>query len=158
MFSENKRVLKPDGIMIISSPDKKYHSDIPNKNNPFHIKELYLEEFEAHVKNTFSNYAVYFQRYINQASFIATVEEFNSLQIFSGDFEGVYSRKLDPLYNIIIASDIHLEKLEPSVFDGELLTKKMNKSTVNSIHDSTTFKIGQLIVYPFFKIKRLFKK
>lgn len=158
MFNEIKRVLKPDGILIMSSPDKKYHSDVTNKNNPFHIKELYLEEFEDLVKSKFLNYDIYFQRYINQASLIASVEEFNNFSIFSGDFDNVYSRNLKPLYNIIVASDFNLEKVKLSVFDGELLTKKMNLDALNEIHNSATFKIGRLISYPFFKIKRLLKK
>src|SRR5690606_13277305 len=41
MMNEVKRVLKPEGTLIISSPDKYFYSDLRNYNNPFHVKELY---------------------------------------------------------------------------------------------------------------------
>src|SRR5205085_7058452 len=41
MMQEIKRILKEDGLLIISTPDKKYYADIPAHQNPFHIKELY---------------------------------------------------------------------------------------------------------------------
>jgi 2-polyprenyl-3-methyl-5-hydroxy-6-metoxy-1,4-benzoquinol methylase len=50
---EIKRVLKPDGILIISTPDKLYYSDIPNVKGDFHIKEFYEEEFNRFLKEYF---------------------------------------------------------------------------------------------------------
>ncbi len=45
MLSEIKRVLKPDGILVISSPNKKTYTDDSGVKNEFHVKELYLKEF-----------------------------------------------------------------------------------------------------------------
>ena len=53
MFLEIKRVLKPDGVLIMSSPDKLNYRDIPKFYNPFHIKELYREEFKQLVEKYF---------------------------------------------------------------------------------------------------------
>lgn len=158
MFSEIKRVLKTDGILIMSSPDKKYYTDIPNKINPFHVKELYLEEFEQLVGSNFKYFDVYFQKYIDKSSFFATVEEFNSLLIYSGDFNQVSSQKLTPLYNIIIASDVPVNKLEKSIFDGAQLTEKQSANIVKSIQSSPTFTIGRVITYPFYKLKQILKR
>ena len=47
MLREIKRVLREDGVLLISSPDKKYYSDELNYSNPYHVKELYRDEFEA---------------------------------------------------------------------------------------------------------------
>ncbi|MCG8638754.1 MAG: glycosyltransferase [Desulfobacterales bacterium] len=44
-LGEIERVLKPDGILIISTPNKLTYSDIPKYNNEFHIKEFYINEF-----------------------------------------------------------------------------------------------------------------
>ena len=44
-LDEIERVLKPDGILIISTPNKLAYSDIPNYKNEFHIKEFYVDEF-----------------------------------------------------------------------------------------------------------------
>ena len=46
MMAEIRRVLAPEGILMLSSPDKKYYSDIPKFQNSYHIKELYFEEFK----------------------------------------------------------------------------------------------------------------
>ena len=45
MMREITRVLRPRGLLIISTPDKLEYSDKPGFRNPFHVKELYREEF-----------------------------------------------------------------------------------------------------------------
>ncbi|MBL4661425.1 MAG: class I SAM-dependent methyltransferase [Alcanivoracaceae bacterium] len=45
MLAEFSRVLNKDGILIISTPDKKHYSDATGFENEFHVKELYREEF-----------------------------------------------------------------------------------------------------------------
>jgi len=55
MLAEVKRVLKPDGMAIISSPDKAIYTDKPEYHNSFHVKELYREEFEALFRTRFKN-------------------------------------------------------------------------------------------------------
>ena len=42
MMREVKRVLRPDGILIISSPDKYVYSDVSGYKNPFHVREFIL--------------------------------------------------------------------------------------------------------------------
>ena len=62
MFKEFKRVLHPDGMLIISSPDKYTYSEMPDHSNPFHVKELYRNEFESLVSKYFENTQIYGQR------------------------------------------------------------------------------------------------
>jgi 2-polyprenyl-3-methyl-5-hydroxy-6-metoxy-1,4-benzoquinol methylase len=47
MMTEIKRVLRPEGILIISSPDKMEYSILPNYHNPFHVRELFKAESEG---------------------------------------------------------------------------------------------------------------
>jgi ubiquinone/menaquinone biosynthesis C-methylase UbiE len=46
LLAEFRRVLKPDGFLILSSPDKATYSDGQNTVNEYHVKELYRNEFE----------------------------------------------------------------------------------------------------------------
>ncbi len=45
MLAEFRRVLKPRGFLLISSPDKAVYSDDQGFANPHHVRELYAEEF-----------------------------------------------------------------------------------------------------------------
>ena len=56
------RVLRPDGLLIISSPDKREYTDIPNYHNEYHVHELYREEFEKLLSTRFPNINIYGQR------------------------------------------------------------------------------------------------
>jgi len=44
MLSEFSRVLAPDGILVISSPNKSLYSDARDYVNPFHLQELYRDD------------------------------------------------------------------------------------------------------------------
>ena len=52
-LKEIKRLLKKDGILIISTPNKKTYTDLTKNKNPYHIKEFYLEEYLNFLKNYF---------------------------------------------------------------------------------------------------------
>lgn len=47
MLAEFRRVLKPKGFLLISSPDKAIYSDAQGFDNPHHVRELYRDEFQA---------------------------------------------------------------------------------------------------------------
>lgn len=157
MFKEIKRVLKPNGILIMSSPDKKFYQSI-QKNNPFHIKELFLEEFEKLTKSYFKNVSVYFQNCINGSSVIGSVNDFNNINVFSGNFDKIFKKELLPLYNIVIASEATFESVGLFLFDGEIVTNQIRMENEEYIRSSTTFRIGKIILTPFVFLKRLLKK
>ena len=53
LLAEFRRVLKPEGFLALSSPDKAIYSDKYNHENEFHLKELYQGELEALIARHF---------------------------------------------------------------------------------------------------------
>jgi SAM-dependent methyltransferase len=64
MIREIKRVLRPGGALIISSPDKYNYSVYPNYNNPYHVKELFEKEFKLLLENNFKHCQFYRQKVV----------------------------------------------------------------------------------------------
>lgn len=52
-LAEIARVLAPDGLLLISCPNKREYSDRRAYANPFHVKELYREELQALLSGPF---------------------------------------------------------------------------------------------------------
>ena len=62
MLSELKRVLRPDGLLVISSPNKLVYSDGRCIHNPFHQRELYFHEFRDMLRSFFPKVRIFGQR------------------------------------------------------------------------------------------------
>lgn len=52
-LKEIKRLMKPQGIFLLSTPNKQIYSDIPGYKNPFHLKEFYEQELNKFLKKYF---------------------------------------------------------------------------------------------------------
>ncbi len=61
-LDEVRRVLRPAGILIISSPDRDVYSPPDSPANPFHARELCRQEFEALLRARFEHCDFYTQR------------------------------------------------------------------------------------------------
>src|ERR1041384_1610149 len=48
-----KRVLAPGGVAVISTPDKQLYSDMKLMKNPFHVREMYRDEFASLLSQVF---------------------------------------------------------------------------------------------------------
>jgi O-antigen biosynthesis protein len=116
---EIKRVLKPGGFVIISSPEKAAYTVANEKGNPYHAKELTHEEFDRLLKANFTNVAMLGQQILH-GSFIAgevidcpsaAVFEFHKLPAECAPQTGLYK----PLYLIAFCSDAALPKIESSL-------------------------------------------
>lgn len=64
-LNEISRVLKKDGFLIMSTPNKEIYSDLPGYHNEFHIKEFYKEEFQGFLEQKFSHVSLYNQFFEN---------------------------------------------------------------------------------------------
>ena len=111
LLSEVKRLLTPEGVFIVSTPNKTVYSDEPQFNNPFHVHELYFDEFRELLEKYFKNVKFLGQRiYCNS----------NIWPVFAGEDTKVVEYVVDknpeefvfagndkkiPRYFIAIASD-----------------------------------------------------
>ena len=77
MMREIKRVLRPDGLLIISSPNRKTYSEDLGNHNHFHIKELYLEEFNDLLIASFAQVRIYGQKLLTGS----VITPLNQLQL-----------------------------------------------------------------------------
>ena len=68
LMTEFRRVLKPEGFLVISSPDKKTYSDDTGYVNEFHLRELYRDEFEDLLGRFFPSWRLYGQKLMFQSA------------------------------------------------------------------------------------------
>lgn len=147
MMREIRRVLKPEGIVIISTPDKHYYSDVPNFKNKFHVKELYKDEFVKLITNYFPQNQLLTQRYYDGISIIQDADAKATLPVFAGDYSSVYSKDVNPLYLIAIATNAKtLEPQHVSVFEGSRI---IEKQAADLVYNSNSFKLGSWLLSPF---------
>ncbi|MBN9285827.1 MULTISPECIES: class I SAM-dependent methyltransferase [unclassified Flavobacterium] len=157
MLKEIKRVLKPGGIVMISTPDKLYYTDERNFKNEFHIKELYKKEFKDLLSKYFTNQQLLTQRYINGNSLIVD-EECDENVFIRGDFSSVKQIAVFPLYLVAIVSDSSFQKQGFSIFDGTDIIKKELENRDQKIYQSNTYKLGHTLLLPAKMLKKIYKK
>ena len=62
MLDEIDRVLAPDGVLIMSTPDRRMYSESTGQDNPFHERELSETEFRALLATHFEHVGLWGQR------------------------------------------------------------------------------------------------
>lgn len=154
MMNEIKRVLRPNGLLIISTPDKKNYTDKRNFINRFHVKELYKQEFLDLITQNFNSVQLLTQKYINGNSIIQEDILESEIQIFSGNYSAISNVIIDPFYLIAIASNVSFEKQKISIFDGSEIIQTEFKNRVNEVYHSNSYRLGHLILSPFKRLKK----
>jgi predicted HAD superfamily hydrolase/ubiquinone/menaquinone biosynthesis C-methylase UbiE len=109
MMREIKRILKPCGLLIISSPNKKTFSDITGKHNEFHVKELYFDEFSSLLEKHFK-YCNFYSQKMTVTSLIVNNEDelpsyYNALACENLKVSYEPARLQDPRFFIAVCTD-----------------------------------------------------
>ena len=106
LLAEFRRVLKPDGCLILSSPDKAIYSDGQNTVNEFHVKELYREELEALIKRHFPVHHLLGQKLMFHSA-IWSLDGFDRVkldQVSEGSMKSPVSITQPPMYFIALCA------------------------------------------------------
>ncbi|MEZ3517103.1 MAG: methyltransferase domain-containing protein, partial [Lachnospiraceae bacterium] len=109
-LNEIDRVLKNDGIMVMSTPNKRIYSDLHNYNNEFHIKEFYHKDFLKFLHEKFQFVQLYNQSFKVFSVIDSCNREEDDITYYSKD----RSYNSDGKYYIAIASHKEIEKISLS--------------------------------------------
>jgi ubiquinone/menaquinone biosynthesis C-methylase UbiE len=174
MMKEISRVLKTDGVLLISSPEKSIYSE-RDPNNPYHIKELTLDDFGDLLKGNFKNVIVFNQRFvIGSLIHLIDQDSHSKFNLFDGDYLHIKNELDDddyynkPYFNLALCSNgDNNDYLEVGVsfFNGVSVVKKeindvkfkfVNK--YESILKSESFKLGNSIIKKINLVRKFWKR
>jgi SAM-dependent methyltransferase len=103
MLAEFRRVLRPDGLLIISSPNRPVYSDERNFRNDYHVRELDREELRALLTPGFPRQLWYGQRLLFH-SMIWPEAPVSGVDILAqdGDAASAVPEPAPPMYFIVV--------------------------------------------------------
>ena len=145
MLAEFARVLTPDGVLIISSPNKRLYSDAREYVNPFHLQELYRDDLARLIGKRFPAQRWYHQRLAcwsgiwSEPTAVQGGEGSQRLEAWVGDADRIVPYPApEGMYFIVIAARaaraLHVEDASVSLFtdvdDSELKRAEANAREV----------------------------
>ena len=133
-LDEIKRVLKKDGLLMMSSPDKMYYSDMTDFKNIYHVKELYEEEFYALLKKYFNNINMYYQGMLASSYIIndkfKQIDEIKKFEVIKGFSQ--YNAEI----NIAVCGNAAVPDIENSFIIDHANTYYLLKQVVYSLQNA----------------------
>ena len=120
-LDEIMRVLRDDGLLIISTPNPIEYSIIPDYSNPYHLSEMPLHEFERALYGRFSCVS-FFGQSVSHDSHIVPFDDSKitgDIIIAVQDGKPISLRGSDrPKYVLAVASNRQLPEISGSIFGG----------------------------------------
>jgi 2-polyprenyl-3-methyl-5-hydroxy-6-metoxy-1,4-benzoquinol methylase len=116
LLSEVKRLLKEDGLFIVSTPNKATYTDQRHYQNPFHKRELYLDEFKSILGSYFENVRILGQRiYAMSYLWDMSAKKYSNYREFvvnrrDKEFSFDAGERKAALYFVALASDAGLDR------------------------------------------------
>ncbi|TDK66528.1 glycosyltransferase [Sapientia aquatica] len=117
MIAEIRRVLRPDGVLVISSPNRPIYAEERSDQNEFHVKELDFNEFDNLLKNQFPSIRYYGQRLL-LGSVVQSIEGgHNAFNVWRDDGTSLKEKSgalNDPVYFLAICGSANTVLPSPS--------------------------------------------
>jgi O-antigen biosynthesis protein len=118
MLCEIKRVLRPSGVLVISSPDRYVYSDKPGYRNPYHVKELYADEFKALLQDHFPRVRYFGQRVCYGSVVLPEADAAPALSFWPEQGQTRSTAGLhEPMYWLALAGNDELPQLPGGLFE-----------------------------------------
>jgi 2-polyprenyl-3-methyl-5-hydroxy-6-metoxy-1,4-benzoquinol methylase len=158
LMQELKRLLKPDGLLFISTPDKRIYSGQSGYRNPYHLKELYEKDFTALIEKYFTHSKLY-----RQLSFTGSLITDNANtavhRFYQGDYAKIEGEKTLPApYMILLAGDDKLPLISSSLFQHPDTTSALLEEQEIKLKRTMSYRLGHFILYPAKWLRSLFHK
>ncbi len=124
MLDEFKRVLRPGGTLLISTPDRVNYNRHLVEPNPYHVRELERSEFLQLLRARFQHAAAYGQRVAFGSLLVPEVGHVNPLVSMRRATRNGAVKQTDEyaksVYIVAVCSDLPLPVLPPSLYEGSI--------------------------------------
>jgi len=109
MLAEFRRVLRPDGVLVISSPNQPVYSGTEPGANEFHVRELTRDELAALLAPGFPRQRWYGQRIVAHSALwseqgASTAPREGTLLALAGDEVRAESEPAPPMYFVVVCA------------------------------------------------------
>jgi 2-polyprenyl-3-methyl-5-hydroxy-6-metoxy-1,4-benzoquinol methylase len=99
------RVLVPEGLVVISTPDRRTYTDLSGEQNPHHVRELYREAFEALLARHFARFRLYGQRVVTQSVLWRLDGGSGATTTYTQDGEDIFGGlRVLPMYHVAVCA------------------------------------------------------
>jgi len=163
-ISELKRVLKPGGLLFISTPEKDvYNKDGLGNLSHYHEKELTSTEFIDLISIFFKRIEVLKQIHIDGSLIYSDLGNISIHNYVSGGFDEFILKDVESEFNLIIASNNELPEFASSFLyrDYELIKTEidyLSKIKVNKVLSGFRYRVINFLFKPIDYFKSLFSK
>ena len=153
LLGEVKRLLAKNGLFIVSTPNKDVYKQESDDENPFHVKELDLEELTRLVGEHFKSFCCLGQRiYCNSNLWPLPPEQVKGRKVTefliekTSEFAPAQMDERVPHYFIAIATDggADLDQLGSVLVDASDAFIRQSKHTVEGMKEALEWKDSQL--------------
>jgi 2-polyprenyl-3-methyl-5-hydroxy-6-metoxy-1,4-benzoquinol methylase len=121
MLAGFRRLLAPDGLLLISTPDKRNYSDLPNFRNEHHVRELYRDEFERLLADSFTEVRLYAHKLLFQSAMWTLDASRSGYTAVTLDADGraIPALAYPPLYYMAVCANQSLPELPAMALFGD---------------------------------------
>jgi len=120
LMTEFRRVLRPGGFLLMSSPDRKTYSDDTGFENEFHVRELYRDQFEDLLARHFPDYRLFGQKLMFNSALWRLDAGSATVECLTSEADGTVTHAAHPapppLYFIAIAAASNVALPAPAGF------------------------------------------